>query len=466
MNNRRKIYFRADAGLDIGYGHYIRCLALADMLKIDFDCTMFTQSPTEYQLREAAGICNVVALPADDTRFNKFLDYLTGDEIVVLDNYFFTTDYQCSIKNKGCKLVCIDDMHDKHYVSDVVINHCIEDKLLFDIESYTHLCIGARYALLRGAFFKTYNYKKSIPWVICFGGSDQYNLTSKAIQALQNNGVQHIVAIVGDGYQYKEDLQQYKGIKVLSGLSADEMAILLAKSENVICSASTICYEALSQKCRVYAGWYVDNQYEFYNTLLNKGIIVPLGNLLENPILINGIEKINNILNLNFNKEYVRGLFLYLCLTSYNYTELSNDLSYAVWQCRNQPEIRVCMTNQQPFDFDSHCKFVSNLSNDSSKLYLAWFLDDQFVASCNLVDIKKFDSASFGIFINPLFHSIKIGSLLVHQMEYLAVVKFSLKRMVTEVLKDNHKSFRYNLSNGYILTNEDERFYYFEKCLL
>ena len=34
----QKIYFRADAGAEIGYGHFIRTLALADMLKDDFSC--------------------------------------------------------------------------------------------------------------------------------------------------------------------------------------------------------------------------------------------------------------------------------------------------------------------------------------------------------------------------------------------------------------------------------------------
>ena len=34
----QKIIFRADAGAGIGYGHFIRSLALADMLKNDFDC--------------------------------------------------------------------------------------------------------------------------------------------------------------------------------------------------------------------------------------------------------------------------------------------------------------------------------------------------------------------------------------------------------------------------------------------
>ena len=105
MQKKRKIYFRADAGPEIGYGHYIRSLALADMLKRDFDCKMFTQSPTNYQIKEARTICPVIALPNDESKFYLFLDLLEGDEIVVLDNYFFTTDYQRAIKAKGCKLV-------------------------------------------------------------------------------------------------------------------------------------------------------------------------------------------------------------------------------------------------------------------------------------------------------------------------------------------------------------------------
>ena len=78
--NRRKIFFRADAGPEIGYGHFIRTLALADMLKEDFDCTFFTQTPTDYQKREAASVCTLVELPADDSRFDLFLEKLSGDE--------------------------------------------------------------------------------------------------------------------------------------------------------------------------------------------------------------------------------------------------------------------------------------------------------------------------------------------------------------------------------------------------
>lgn len=463
MTKKRKVYFRADAGPKIGYGHYIRSLALADMLKQDFECTMFTQNPTEYQLREAKGVCTVIALPADNTCFDIFLAYLTGEEIVVLDNYFYTTDYQKAIKASGCKLVCIDDMYDKHYVADAIINHGVDDKSLLDVEPYTQLCLGAKYALLRAPFFDTRHLVKSIPWLVCFGASDPYNLTGKIVNVLQQKGVKDIVAIVGSAYVHRDELLNQDGVVVLCGLNAQEMADYLAKTENVVCSASTICYEALSQQCNVYAGWYVDNQYKFYASLLGKKLINPLDNLLREEIEIvfrNTGRKINLLESV---KKRINGLFIYLSLSCYNYIDLPDDLSRKVWKCRNLPEIRVCMTNKQSFDYVSHCRFIEKLKEDKTKLYLAWFYNDEFVASFNLVDIIAQKSADRGLFVNPEFQAKNIAKYLEYEVEYIAENKYLINNLTAEVLKSNNKSYRYHISNGYEIINEDQKYYYLSK---
>ncbi len=292
MPNKRKVYFRADAGPEIGYGHYIRSLALADMLKQDFDCTMFTQTPTDYQLREAKDVCPVISLPNDESKFDKFLECLKGDEIVVLDNYFFTTDYQKAIKAKGCKLVCIDDMHDKHYVADVVINHGCDDPSLFDKEGYTRLCLGFEYALLRKPFLENQNdiERQKGFVVVCFGGSDPHNLTHKYVEHLiMSQGVLHVVAVVGDGYQYRDTLSNISNVEVRSCLSASEMANLFRNAEAVVCSASTTAYEAIACGAKVYTGWYVDNQKEFYKMLQRRKLIEPLDYIVKSCVMITNI---------------------------------------------------------------------------------------------------------------------------------------------------------------------------------
>ena len=289
MPTKRKIYFRTDAGPDIGYGHYIRSLALADMLKQDFDCTMFTQTPTEYQINEAKDVCPIVALPSDNTKFDKFLEYLHGDEIVVLDNYFFTTDYQKAIKAKGCKLVCIDDMHDKHYVADAVINHGAATLEDFDGERYTRYCLGSEYALLRRPFLEHEEgkHEKGV-YVVCFGGSDPYNLTAKYINLLvKTKKVSKIYAIVGDGYQYLDTIVHDPNIQVLKNQTAKQMATILQEAEAIICSASSICMEAMACGTKVYAGWYVENQKAGYEQAINEHRFLPLGNLIDDTTIPN-----------------------------------------------------------------------------------------------------------------------------------------------------------------------------------
>ena len=148
----RKVFFRADADGKIGFGHFVRTLALADMLKDDFDCTFFTQAPTEYQKSEVAKVCKLVELPADDSKFDSFIDYLSGEEIVFLDNYFFTSEYEKRIKDIGCKLVIISPQCTHHY-ADVLLYFGI-DPLRFDVEPYTKICMGIEWTILRPAFFK------------------------------------------------------------------------------------------------------------------------------------------------------------------------------------------------------------------------------------------------------------------------------------------------------------------------
>lgn len=58
---KKKAYFRADASAQIGYGHFVRSLALADILKDDFDCIVFSQTPSSYQYKEAENVCNLVS---------------------------------------------------------------------------------------------------------------------------------------------------------------------------------------------------------------------------------------------------------------------------------------------------------------------------------------------------------------------------------------------------------------------
>jgi UDP-2,4-diacetamido-2,4,6-trideoxy-beta-L-altropyranose hydrolase len=263
----QRVIFRADAGYGIGYGHFIRTLALADMLKDDFECTFYTSEPTDYQVREIKKVCSFVSLK-EETKFEDFLSCLKGDEIVVLDNYFYTTDYQKEIKKKGCKLVCIDDIHDRHYVADAIINHAPgTEPNQYSCEDYTKLYLGPEYLLLRREFrvatrsYTSFKEKKNV--FVCFGGSDELNFTQKACEIIINHAPKHIDVVVGGGYTFYDELQEFakdKDISIFHNASPAEMVGLLQESCLAVVPDSSVFFEACCVRRPIISGYDCDNQ--------------------------------------------------------------------------------------------------------------------------------------------------------------------------------------------------------------
>lgn len=317
---KKSIIFRTDADSRIGFGHFTRTLALADILKNEFNCVFYTQTPTIYQKAEVSKVCKLVELPSDDSKFDLFLNRLKGDEIVFLDNYFFTPEYEKNIKDKGCKLVTISP-NGRHHYADVLLNMGDDDLSKFDVEPYTRICRGIEWTILRPAFLSRHSSqeRKKNSFVICFGGTDQFCLTEKVVEALQtmiSEAEIHIIAtnLVSDGRINSLKLQ---GCLTHINISAEEVACLFDTCEAAILSTSTVAIEALSCGIPVYAGYYVDNQYKFCNYLTDKGYINSLGCLLDEgmterlSILIQAGIKGNNIIpqNLFATKEKYIKLF-------------------------------------------------------------------------------------------------------------------------------------------------------------
>lgn len=327
MEIKPTVLFRADADKKTGFGHFVRTLALADMLKDDFECVFYTAEPTAYQIAEISKICKCESLREQD-KLEYFLSILRGNEIVWLDNYFFSSDYQKQIVAKGCKLVCIG-LNDKHYYANVVINY-FKDPSTFESESYTQFCVGMEWCLLRKEFLSTddkkINLLRNLSMVICIGGTDQFLITEKVISVVRSTNIGyhiHVIATDAFGLARIEKLID-NGIQVHLNASAKEIADMFLSSSFAVVSASTVAQEALACNLKVLAGYYVSNQKDFYDFLEARGYIIPLGNMMSPCFETLLMEKIVNLDNLNVAESAM--LFKN---TDLRYKQLFKSLSHA-----------------------------------------------------------------------------------------------------------------------------------------
>jgi UDP-2,4-diacetamido-2,4,6-trideoxy-beta-L-altropyranose hydrolase len=299
----RTIVFRADGGPTIGLGHFTRALALAQMLKEDFNCLFATRSPSKYQIDEIAKVCHgKIDLPDNETHFSVFLGLLKGDEIVVLDNYFYSANFQRSIKEKGCKLVCVDDLHGQEFYADIIINQIpgvtVSD---YQAQGYTQFALGPDYALLRPAFLKTSQKARRIEHIetlfICFGGSDPFDLTKSTMEAVLNyTCLKRIIVVIGDMYLHKvrlfNHLARSPKAELYQSVDGERMAQLMNESDLAIIPSGGTLLEAMKIGIPVITGFYVENQKMASKYFGEAGLAIDCGNLR-----IDYQKKLNTVIN-------------------------------------------------------------------------------------------------------------------------------------------------------------------------
>lgn len=296
------IYFRADGGSEIGMGHLVRCFSLAKMLSLEFViafCCRFAPKSFIDDLLIAG--FKMYSLSVEEDLFN----HLNDGDIVVLDNYKLGIAYHQKIREMNVKLVCIDDVHEKPFDADIIINHSPAVKAFdYDAKYYTQFLLGIDYALLRPTFLKGAIKKRKVNNLdsvfICFGGADPNNFTLSVLKAcLSNPNFKQISVVTGVSYLFNETLNKINDERVecYHALDENEMFELMSNSSLAIVPASGTLYEVLAAGCLVMSGYYVKNQKNIYEGFKNMSAFVDLHkfenlNILKN-ISLNDFSDIN-----------------------------------------------------------------------------------------------------------------------------------------------------------------------------
>jgi len=311
----KKIIFRADGSSSAGLGHLYRLFSLVEIVKNDLEFVFVTHETSISSV--IPKVYNTVTIPAkiltEDEPEWLAANFYPLEYIIIADGYQFTSTYQKRIKQKGYRLIYIDDLAQEHMYADVVINHSpyiLETH--YKKEAYTRLALGTKYALLRPLFLKAAKKRRVIKTLdsafVCFGGADPFNLTLKAVEALlQIQNFKNIHVVIGGAYNHHEifdlEVKYSDKIRVYRNLSEENLLNTMQQCNFAIAPASTILYELCCVQMAILSGFYVDNQELIYKGFLNHNAIYKGGNMRDYQILdfVNNLKEI--LKNQKFNQQ-------------------------------------------------------------------------------------------------------------------------------------------------------------------
>ena len=317
MKIKRKILFRADGDSVTGLGHLYRCIALIEMLKKNYECFFLTR---KYSLLEVIPEdYNVNLIPENILHSEEpnwiYENYSSDDFIIIADGYQFSSNYQKKIKDFSFDLVYIDDLATEKMFADIVINHSLNVNDFISAE-YTKFALGPKYALLRPKFINASKKSREIKQIsevlICFGGSDVFDITNTVLEGIiEIEEINKIHIVLGAAYMhekiYKTLKRKKENIFIYKNIQEQEMLDLMYRCQLAIVPSSTISYEVCSVKMIVLSGYCIDNQKRMYEGLNFNKLIYSGGDFNK----LNAIDikqKVSEIINdspLNY-KELIK----------------------------------------------------------------------------------------------------------------------------------------------------------------
>ncbi len=420
---KSKIFFRADGNAQIGLGHVIRSLALAAMLKEKFDIVFLIRNPDKKVNSEIQQYTDqIIALPetdsyTDEANFIKEQGYVKPDDIIVLDGYQFTTLYQEILRNMGCKIVSIDDLHSTYFMSDLVVNHAggVRPEN-YHSGAYTQYAIGPKYVLLREAFFKEYPSTKANTTFVCLGGADPDNRTLEVLKVLAEKKLTaKIDLVLGSQNLHRQRLEKYINesnllVNIHENLGAAAMAELMANSKYGITSASGIAYEYAAISGGLFVIQTVGNQKRIFDHLITNGLAEKFENVDKSVNLHTLIDQQKKLFDGKSPERFVK-LFeelkteFVLKIRKANYQDLKQYFNWA-----NDPDTRQASYNTDPISLDAHSEwYEKKLKDQGTFLYV--LSDEKYDFGQIRFDIKQ-GEAIISYSLDKRFRGKGYGTLL------------------------------------------------------
>ncbi len=315
-----KVAFRADASLQIGTGHVMRCLTLAAALRArgaecQFICRAHAGNLIEHIGRQGykvsslpigAGAFQVTSgapahaawlgceAPLDAAQTVTALSGCRPDWLVV-DHYALDRAWQAVLAEHAARLLVIDDLADREHRCDLLLDQNLGRRAADyarRVPAGCRVLVGPRYALLRPDFAALREYSLSrrarpvlASVLLTMGGIDRDNATAAVLKTLRDcdlPGQCRIRLVMGATAPWLAQVRELAAQMPWHTevcVAVENMAQLMADSDLAIGAGGTTSWERCCLGLPTLMLVLADNQQQGADALVSCGAAMMLGEL-------------------------------------------------------------------------------------------------------------------------------------------------------------------------------------------
>lgn len=317
-----KVAIRVDASLQMGSGHVMRCLTLADSLhSAGAQCLFVCRSHPGNLIRKIREKHRCAELPiteknhvASDARIELSkhsnwlgcsweVDAIQTSEVLrdfhadwlVVDHYALDQNWEIALQGHYKKLMVIDDLSDRAHCCDLLldqnwIGNDSGTRYQELVPTHCECCLGPKYALLRPEYAQM---RESMPRrdgrvgrvLVFMGGSDPTNETGKALEALMHSDLAHLKVdvVLGPNHLNVEGIGAQAACRPGTTVYQDipTLADLMAHADLMISAGGATTWERMCLGLPAIVVSIASNQTKINEALMAAGYIDFLGEKSE-----------------------------------------------------------------------------------------------------------------------------------------------------------------------------------------
>jgi UDP-2,4-diacetamido-2,4,6-trideoxy-beta-L-altropyranose hydrolase len=494
----QRIAFRTDANSQIGTGHFMRCLTLADELKQRGSeiCFISRALPKHFKKMlhdKKIELCELSDEPCaavrDDLPHSHWLrtsqykdasesiNFLSSSVVdwLIVDHYAIDHRWEKKLRSVVKNILVIDDLADRNHECDILLDQNfylnLDQRYNDKVPINCLKLLGPAYSLVRSEFRENRKFFKSKTEAIknvlvFFGGIDANNYTTQVVKAfIELNWDIHLNIVVGHDHAHIEEIQKLCTEFGFSlHIQTTNMAQLMLEADLAIGAGGSSVWERFCMGLPTLCICAANNQKQQIADLQEAGLVIaPEKNQdIRKSIYQTMLAQKSDPSSRKFISEKVFDL-----VDGYGAIKVSNILfsadmkirlanesdSRSLHAWRNHPVIRSASVSQKEIDWAEHQKWFSEKCGQIDYPILIGEVQQ------TPVGVVRFDihdgTAEVSIYLVPEPSYRGLGRKLLSAAEnWLVINRPKVSKLIAYVLQGNGASIRLFQSMGYVKKND------------